>query len=103
MHFIECVDSGDGADANANKLQKGVAYETKSVATGLGAMLLNQLIETDVRAREAKMSRDEALNLLRKSIELSVYHDCVADFEFNLSVGGLRNRIASRRKTTVPL
>jgi len=66
-------------------LQRGVAYETKSVATGLGAMLLNQMIESDVRAREGKMSRDEALGILRRSIELAIYHDCVADFEYNLA------------------
>uniref|UniRef100_A0A915EFK1 Proteasome subunit beta type-4 n=1 Tax=Ditylenchus dipsaci TaxID=166011 RepID=A0A915EFK1_9BILA len=32
---------------------RGVAYETKSVATGMGAMLLNQAVETNYRPRKA--------------------------------------------------
>lgn len=64
---------------------KGVAYETKSVATGLGAMLLNQLVETNTRAFEYKLSQKEALDLLRKCMELSLYRDCTADSEFDLT------------------
>ncbi|KAI1724736.1 proteasome subunit domain-containing protein [Ditylenchus destructor] len=65
--------------------QRGVAYETKSVATGLGAMLLHQFVETNHRAKAGKLTRNEALDLLRRCMELSIYHDCVADQEFDIS------------------
>ena len=64
---------------------RGVAYETKSCATGLAAMLLNQLVETNVRAKQNKLSQKEALDLLRKCMELALYSDCCADSEFDLS------------------
>ncbi|VDP19819.1 unnamed protein product [Onchocerca flexuosa] len=64
---------------------RGVAYRTKSVATGMGAMLLNQVIETEHRKNDGKLSKEQAIDLLRKSLELSIYHDCVADNEFEIS------------------
>ncbi|VDK75160.1 unnamed protein product [Litomosoides sigmodontis] len=64
---------------------RGVAYRTKSVATGLGAMLLNQVIETEHRKNDGKLSKEQAIDILRKSLELSIYHDCVADNEFEIS------------------
>lgn len=64
---------------------RGVAYETKSCATGMGAMLLNQLVETNIKAKEYKLNKEEVLGLLRKCMELALYHDCCADTEFDLS------------------
>uniref|UniRef100_A0A0K0EZF9 Proteasome subunit beta n=1 Tax=Strongyloides venezuelensis TaxID=75913 RepID=A0A0K0EZF9_STRVS len=64
---------------------KGVSYKAKSVATGMGAMLLNQLLETDVRAKNYQLSEAEAKKLLTKLIELSIYHDCEADNCFDIS------------------
>lgn len=66
--------------------QRGVAYSTKHVATGLGAMLLHQNIETDVRAKDYQLSKAEAAQLLRKCMEVQVYRDCTADNEFDFSV-----------------
>uniref|UniRef100_F1L8X9 Proteasome subunit beta n=1 Tax=Ascaris suum TaxID=6253 RepID=F1L8X9_ASCSU len=65
--------------------QRGVAYRAQSVATGMGAMLLNQAVETEFRKVGGRLSKDEAKALLRKCLELTVYHDCVADNEFEIS------------------
>lgn len=64
---------------------RGVGYATKHVATGLGAMLLHQNMETDVRHQKYQISRDEALELLRKCVEISIYRDCTADAEYDAS------------------
>uniref|UniRef100_A0A1I7ZK73 Proteasome subunit beta n=1 Tax=Steinernema glaseri TaxID=37863 RepID=A0A1I7ZK73_9BILA len=65
--------------------QRGVAYKTQSVATGLGAMLLNQAIETDVRAKKGELDEQGAVDILRKCMELTIYHDCVADDTFDVT------------------
>ncbi|CAD5207288.1 unnamed protein product [Bursaphelenchus okinawaensis] len=65
--------------------QRGVAYEAKSVATGLGQMLLNESMERTIR-EEGKLTKDGALNLLRETVKLGYYHDCCADNEIDLSV-----------------
>jgi|UniRef100_A0AC35GHY5 20S proteasome subunit beta 7 len=64
---------------------RGVGYSTKHVATGLGAMLLHQNMETLARTTEYKMSRDDAFELLKKCMEVHVYRDCTADNEYDLS------------------
>lgn len=64
---------------------KGVAYTATSAATGLGAMTLNQAVQDNWRARDGKLTREEAYELLRKSMELSLYHDCMADNEYDLA------------------
>lgn len=64
---------------------RGVAYESKSTATGLGAFLFNQLLETDARARDYKQTREEALALLRKAMELSTYTDRSASAAYDLA------------------
>ncbi|VDO51310.1 unnamed protein product [Brugia timori] len=51
----------------------------------MGAMLLNQVIETEQRKNDGKLSKEQAIDILRKSLELSIYHDCVADNEFEIS------------------
>ncbi|CAJ0568953.1 unnamed protein product, partial [Mesorhabditis spiculigera] len=66
--------------------QKGVAYPVKSVATGMGAMLVNQAIEDEFHKKQGKLTRAEAENILRKGLELTLYHDCVADNNFELGV-----------------
>jgi len=63
---------------------KGVAYEAKHVATGLSAMLLNQVIETEYRSKT--MTKDEAIACLKKAHELTIYHDCVASNVYELAV-----------------
>uniref|UniRef100_A0AC34F300 Proteasome subunit beta type-4 n=1 Tax=Panagrolaimus sp. ES5 TaxID=591445 RepID=A0AC34F300_9BILA len=64
---------------------RGVGYGTKHVATGLGAMLLHQNMETVARANDYKLSRDEAFALLRKCMEVHIYRDCTADNEYDIS------------------
>uniref|UniRef100_A0AC34QZZ9 Proteasome subunit beta n=1 Tax=Panagrolaimus sp. JU765 TaxID=591449 RepID=A0AC34QZZ9_9BILA len=64
---------------------RGVAYSTKHVATGLGAMLLHQNMETDARSKNYQLSRAEAVELLRKCIEVQIYRDCTADNEFDMT------------------
>ncbi|MFH4982281.1 hypothetical protein AB6A40_008990 [Gnathostoma spinigerum] len=64
---------------------RGVAYHTKSVVTGLGAMLLNEAVETESRKLGPSMTKDQTVQMLRKCLELSVYHDCVTDTEFEIS------------------
>ncbi|KAJ1373206.1 hypothetical protein KIN20_035555 [Parelaphostrongylus tenuis] len=66
--------------------QKGVAYQTKHVATGIAAMLLNQVVEDEGRKKSDKMTRAEAESILRKALELTLYHDCCADNDFELGV-----------------
>ncbi|TKR96912.1 hypothetical protein L596_010861 [Steinernema carpocapsae] len=65
--------------------QRGVAYKATSVATGMGAMLLNQAIETDVRAKSGDLDEAGAVEILRKCMELTIYHDCVADDTFDVT------------------
>ncbi|VDK40592.1 unnamed protein product [Anisakis simplex] len=48
-------------------------------------MLLNQVVETEFRKVGGHLSKDEAIALLRKCLELTIYHDCVADNEFEIS------------------
>ncbi|EPB76463.1 hypothetical protein ANCCEY_04447 [Ancylostoma ceylanicum] len=66
--------------------QKGVAYQTKHVATGIAAMLLNQAVEDEWRKKGEKLTRPEAEAILRKALELTIYHDCCADNDFELGV-----------------
>lgn len=56
----------------------------KHIATGLGAFLLNQAVEDEWRKKGEDLSREEAEAVLRKSLELTLYHDCVADNEFEI-------------------
>lgn len=67
---------------------RGVAYSTKHVATGLGAMLLNENLERSVRAKNYELDRAEALEILSKCIEVSIYRDCTAGDEFDTSTVG---------------
>uniref|UniRef100_A0A0N5AW27 Proteasome subunit beta n=1 Tax=Syphacia muris TaxID=451379 RepID=A0A0N5AW27_9BILA len=66
---------------------RGVAYRTNSVATGIGAMLLNQVIETEVGNLKTvnDLTKNEAVSILKKAFELTIYHDCVADNEFEIT------------------
>ena len=65
------------------ELVQGVAYTTDSVATGMGAMLLNQLIETEYR-KTGKITRKDAEEIAKKAVELAIYHDCMADNDFEI-------------------
>lgn len=49
--------------------QRGVSYETKAIATGLGQFILTETLQTKSRAREGKLNKDEALDLLRECIK----------------------------------
>ncbi|KAK6054660.1 peptidase, T1 family [Cooperia oncophora] len=68
--------------------QKGVAYQTKHVATGIAAMLLNQAVEDEwkKKVKGEKLTRLEAEALVRKALELTIYHDCCADNDFEVGV-----------------
>jgi len=63
----------------------GTAYEVPSVATGLASMMLNQVIETELGGDSKNMSREQALNILRKAMEITYYRDCYAENEYSLS------------------
>lgn len=65
--------------------QRGVAYEGKSVATGLGQMLLAESMDRALRDKGNKLNREEALELLRTTLKLAYYHDCVADNNVDLT------------------
>ncbi|KIH58919.1 hypothetical protein ANCDUO_10862 [Ancylostoma duodenale] len=80
---------GDHADFQwlQNVIERqGVAYQTKHVATGIAAMLLNQAVEDEWRKKGEKLTRPEAEAILRKALELTIYHDCCADNDFELGV-----------------
>ncbi|CAD5211579.1 unnamed protein product [Bursaphelenchus xylophilus] len=66
--------------------QRGVAYEAKSVATGMGQMLLNESLERATRDKGGKLNKEEALDLIRTTVQLGYYHDCCADNEIDLTV-----------------
>lgn len=75
---------------------RGVAYHPNYVATGLGAMLIQQTMENvyraangeDAQTNAAKMSREQGIDLMRNCIELAQYHDCCAYPEFELLIVG---------------
>ncbi|KAI6183177.1 Proteasome subunit beta [Aphelenchoides bicaudatus] len=65
--------------------QRGVAFETKAIATGLGQYMLTETLQKDSRAREYKLSKDEALDLLRKCLKVMTHRDCGAIGEYDLT------------------
>lgn len=64
---------------------KGMAYETKAVATSIGQMILTETMNRDARAREFKLTRDEAHALLRKMLEVIKYRDCTSSGDYDLT------------------
>ena len=64
---------------------KGLGYETKAVATAMGQMILTETMQRDARAREFKFTRDEAIALLRKMIEIMKYRDCMGGGDYDLT------------------
>lgn len=64
---------------------RGVAFETKAFANGLGNFILNEMLQTTVRARDYKLSKEEAVNLLRDCIKIMVHRDCSAIGEYDIS------------------
>ncbi|KJH46214.1 peptidase, T1 family [Dictyocaulus viviparus] len=81
--------------------QKGVAYQTKYVATGIAAMLLNQLIEDEGRKKGDKLTRTEAETVMRKALELTIYHDCCADNDFELGVVDADDGVIQGKQETI--
>ncbi|CAB3407231.1 unnamed protein product [Caenorhabditis bovis] len=81
--------------------QKGCAYQVKHVATGLGAYLLNQAIEDEFRKKGDGLSRQEAEAVLRKAIELTIYHDCVADNDFEIGRVDAQEGVVLGKEETV--
>ncbi|GMR53333.1 hypothetical protein PMAYCL1PPCAC_23528 [Pristionchus mayeri] len=67
--------------------QKGVAFEAKHTATGIASHLLTQVIEDETRDKTT-LNRAKAESILRRAVELSIYHDCLADNEFEIGVVG---------------
>jgi 20S proteasome subunit beta 7 len=65
--------------------QRGVAFETKAIATGMGQFILTETLQSSSRARNNKLTKDEALNLLRDCIKVMVHRDCSAIGDFDLS------------------
>lgn len=66
--------------------QRGVAFETKAIATGMGQFVLSETLQTNSRARDHKLSKEEALNLLRDCVKVMVHRDCGASGEYDLAV-----------------
>ncbi|EYC25591.1 hypothetical protein Y032_0011g1290 [Ancylostoma ceylanicum] len=81
--------------------QKGVAYQTKHVATGIAAMLLNQAVEDEWRKKGEKLTRPEAEAILRKALELTIYHDCCADNDFELGVVDAEEGVILGKQETI--
>lgn len=81
--------------------QKGVAYQTKHVATGIAAMLLNQAVEDEWRKKGDKFTRAEAEALVRKALELTIYHDCTADNDFEVGVVDTDEGVIQGRQETI--
>lgn len=65
--------------------QRGVAFETKAIATGMGQYMLTETINRDARARDYKLTKEEALNLLRDCQKVMTHRDCGAIGEYDLS------------------
>jgi len=65
--------------------QRGVAFETKALATGMGQFILTETMNKSARARDFKLSKDEALNLLRDCVKVMVHRDCSAIGDYDLS------------------
>ncbi|KAI6180134.1 Proteasome subunit beta [Aphelenchoides besseyi] len=64
---------------------RGVAYETKAVATAMGQMILTETMQRDARARDFKYNRDEALDLLAKMVEIMKYRDTSATGDYDIT------------------
>jgi 20S proteasome subunit beta 7 len=65
--------------------QRGVAYESKAVATGMGQFILTEAMQTRARAQDFKLNREEALKMLRECIGIMVCRDCSASTEYDLT------------------
>jgi len=71
---------------------RGVAYSTKYVATGIGAMLIRQTMENEFRAangggankENVRMTRAEAIQLMHTCVEVAQYRDCLASPKFEI-------------------
>jgi len=61
--------------------KRGVAFEVGSIATGLGSYTLNGLLEA---MHKEKPNREEAIDVLTKTHELSFKRDCRASEEFDI-------------------
>nr|CDJ93285.1 tRNA-dihydrouridine synthase and Proteasome domain containing protein [Haemonchus contortus] len=81
--------------------QKGVAYQTKHVATGIAAMLLNQAVEDEWKKKGDKLTRAEAEALVRKALELTIYHDCCADNDFEIGVVDAEDGVTLGKQETI--
>jgi len=63
----------------------GTAYETAFVATGLASFTLNQVLETEAGPKVDEISRDKALKILCKAMEISMLSDRSSKPEFHVS------------------
>jgi len=81
--------------------QRGVAYPSRHVATGFGAMLLNQLIETEYKKKAEKLTKDEAVEIMKKALEISVYHDCTASNDFEVGTVDAVSGVTLGKQETV--
>ncbi|VDN26009.1 unnamed protein product [Cylicostephanus goldi] len=64
-------------------------------------MLLNQVVEDEWRKKGDKLSRAEAEAVLRKTLELTIYHDCTADNDFELGVVDADDGVVLGKQETI--
>lgn len=63
----------------------GVAYTPKYVATDFGAMLLNQLLETRFKSSPENLTKEQATDVLKSAMEISMYRNCKAGKSYDLT------------------
>jgi len=73
---------------------RGIAYDSKYLATGIGGMLIRQTMENEFRNAngggvnkdDVKLTRDQAMKLMRTCIEVTQYRDALASPKFELVI-----------------
>jgi len=70
-------------------LQRGTAFNVKSLATGIGSYFANQMLESEVRKSNGQLEKDQALEIVKKALQISYYRDCHAACHYNIAVSEL--------------
>lgn len=70
-------------------MQRGSSFNVKSLATGIGSYIANQMLESEWRKSNGQLGRDEALEIVKKALQVSYYRDCHAARHYNVAVSEL--------------